>query len=205
MMRSLFLDTSENLVLGILDENFSWVDYLDTKEKKGSGVIHGLLFELLKKNSLSMPDIDNIFIMAGPGSYTGMRLGEGLAQVLELFKVNIFSTYHFDIPLILNVESGSFASKAFKGEVFVYSWEKSKNSYQLILEDKFKKLSLDYQKNNVKCYTHVSDGIFEEFKQTSDLIKENPKTIFKFLFENNIRKELFYYRPLELEFKQTAK
>ena len=119
--------------------------------------------------------------------------------------MNVFSTYHFDIPFILNVDRGVWASKAFKGEIFVYSWEHLDNSYQLLAENKFEQLCLNSQKNTIQYYTHVMDDIFVNFEQTSELIKINSTIIFKYLFDHKTRKELYYYRPLELEFKQTAK
>ncbi|MBT7609037.1 MAG: hypothetical protein HN576_04735 [Bacteriovoracaceae bacterium] len=203
-MKSLFLDTSEKLVLGILDDNFDWIDYLDTNEKKGSGVLHGILFELLKSNNINIKDISNVFTMAGPGSYTGMRLGEGLAQALELFNIKIYSIYHFDIPKILNVTEGQWFSRAFKGEVFVYSWNGENENYSLLKEEAFREQLLIYQSEGKQSYTHAKDDLFINCEQTTNLIKKNPSHIFKHLYNNNIRKELYYYRPLELEFKQTA-
>jgi tRNA threonylcarbamoyladenosine biosynthesis protein TsaB len=205
-MKSFFIDTSEKLVLGILDDKFQWIDYINTNEKKGSGIIHGILFELLKSNNLKIDDIDNIFLMAGPGSYTGMRLGEGLAQVLEVFNINIYSTYHFDIPKILNINDGLWCSGAFKGEMFVYSWSGEKENYFLIKEDIFKIEFSEALSNNTKVFTNVytENELFKECEETSKLIKENSELIFNNLYNNKIRKDLYYYRPLELEFKQTA-
>lgn len=201
---SLFLDTSENLVLGLLDDNFEWLDYLDTREKKGSGVLHGLIFEFLKKNNLEINQIENVFLVAGPGSYTGMRLGEGFAQVLNLLTIKVFSIYHFDIPQILNTSEGFWASKAFKGEVFVYSWKGKENTYSLLKEDIFKEKYGQDSFLKETAFTHVEDDFFKNYELTSEFIQKNSKTIFSHVYKNNIRKDPYYYRPLTIEFKQTA-
>ena len=200
-MYSIFLDTSENLTLGLLDRDLNWIDFLETKEKKGSGMIHGLIYELLAGQEISLESLKHVYLIAGPGSYTGMRLAEGVAQVLELNDRKVFSTYHFDIPELLGVQTGIWASKAFKGEIFTYFWDSNSKIKKLYKEDEFWDLVNCDEFKNIPKYTHFEDLYFKNFNLSSQLVREGQKKIFSFIKSNELRKKPYYYRPLELEFK----
>lgn len=203
MKANLYIDTSEHLIIGLLDQDFQWIEYLDTNERKGSGVIHGLIHEMLKRAQVSMDDIQDIFMLSGPGSYTGMRLGEGVAQVLEMEGRKIYSTYHFDLPALTGVKSGAWLSKAFKGELFIHHWNGEEENQALISEEDLQQKITELGVEN-SCYTHVPEGIFEGFKSTVEIMKENVSTLCSHLKEKDIRKDPYYYRPLEKEFKATG-
>ena len=119
-MSYLYIDSSKHLVLGLLDEKFKWMDFLEVKDVKTSAHIHKDIFSMLSRNDLSMDDLFGVFVISGPGSYTGVRVSEGLAQVLEWAKIPVYSFNHFQVPQFLNDNSWIFVSKAFKGEFFIY-------------------------------------------------------------------------------------
>ena len=130
-MHSLYVDSTSGLVIGLLDANFKWVSYNDTNEKKPSEVIHVEIYNLIKKYNLDLTAM-NFFFSAGPGSYTGMRLGEGIAQVLAWEDRNVFSFLHFEVPKIIGVKKGFWVTNAFKGQVFSYNFSHLKNTKDLI-------------------------------------------------------------------------
>ncbi len=204
MGKSIFIDTSEKLVLGLLDDQYNWIDYLNTNEKKGSAILHGLLFELLKNNKSHINEIGHFFLMAGPGSYTGMRLGEGIIQIMEAFGKKAFSLYHFDIPLLLGISKGIWASKAFKKEIFIFEWDGLKNSSKLISEEDFELYKIKNKSLNIPMYTHFEDESFEGFLLTSELMNVHANEIFYDMSTHQKRKQPYYYRPLEKEFRPTV-
>lgn len=196
-MHSLYVDSTSGLVIGLLDSNFKWVEYQDTKEKKPSEVIHVEIYNLIKKHNLNLKEM-NFFFSAGPGSYTGMRLGEGIAQILAWDEKKVFSFHHFDAPEISGVEKGYWVTNAFKGQVFIYNWDQSKNLKEktLVNSADFKIVDPDFG------YTQSEDNKdFGGLKTTKELIHQSSEKIFSKVFNEKRREAPYYFRTLDEEFK----
>lgn len=194
-MHSLYVDSTSGLVIGLLDSEFNWVEYLDTQEKKPSEVIHVEIFNLVKKYNLDLKNM-NFFFSAGPGSYTGMRLGEGIAQVLAWDSLKVFSFHHFDVPMMIGIEKGFWVTNAFKGQVFIYNWDGKKTQKELVNSADFKIVDLDL---GYTLSSEVKD--FGHLKTTRDLIKTQSQKIFSKVYKEKIREAPYYFRTLEEEFK----
>ncbi|MBY0414182.1 MAG: hypothetical protein K2Q18_08455 [Bdellovibrionales bacterium] len=196
-MHSLYVDSTSGLVIGLLDSNFKWVEYHDTLEKKPSEVIHIEIYNLIKKYNLDLKNM-NFFFSAGPGSYTGMRLGEGIAQVLEWSAKNVFSFHHFDVPRIAGIKKGFWVTNAFKGQIFNYNWDTEKGSSEKELVDSDNFLITDPELG----FTLSSDVKgFEHLRTTKDLIKSSSELIFAKIYKDKMREAPYYFRTLEEEFK----
>jgi len=196
-MHSLYVDSTSGLVIGLLDSDFKWIEYQDTLEKKPSEVIHVEIYNLVKRHNLDLKNM-NFFFSAGPGSYTGMRLGEGIAQVLAWDSKKVFSFHHFDAPSIVGIEKGFWVTNAFKGQVFIYNWDLKKNysEKELINAADFK--IMDAQLG----FTLAADSKdFSELKNTKDLIKNSSDKIFSTVYKEERREPPYYFRTLEEEFK----
>ena len=194
-MHSLYVDSTSGLVIGLLDSDFNWVEYLDTQEKKPSEVIHVEIFNLVKKYNLDLKNM-NFFFSAGTGSYTGMRLGEGIAQVLAWDSLKVFSFHHFDVPVMVGVEKGFWVTNAFKGQVFIYNWDGKKAEKELVNSADFKIVDLEL---GYTLSSEVKD--FGHLKTTKDLIKNESQKIFSKVYEEKMREAPYYFRTLEEEFK----
>ena len=88
-MISLFIDTHDkdiNLVLykdgDILDKN------IKESERHHSDFIMPMLKELLDRNNITVHDLNEIYVVNGPGSFTGVRLGVTIAKTLA-YTLNI--------------------------------------------------------------------------------------------------------------------
>lgn len=193
-MHSLFIDSTSGLVIGLLDSNYSWVDYKSLDEKKPSEIIHHEIHNLLKKNNLKLSEVQ-CFVMSGPGSYTGMRLSEGLAQVFELENIPVFSFYHFDVPRLSGVSSGFWATNAFKGQVFVYHWNGEKVEKLLVNKDAF-----TVQDEKMGYTLDNNDSLFSNLISTKGLIKDKACEIFGKVQDQQLRELPYYFRPLDEEF-----
>ena len=204
-MSYLFVDTSDHLVLGLLDENFEWINFTETADKKSSASIHSKIYLLLEEHNLKIKDIKAMFQVAGPGSYTGMRISEGISQVLEWQKIPIYSFYHFVIPSILGEEKGAWISRAFKSEIFVYEWRDGKVSTSLRPESDLVKIQNELSSELGGFWTHFPESFPEIPKSTGLLIKENSKKLFTNVVASQMREKPFYYRSLENEFTVSSK
>lgn len=196
-MHFLYVDSTSGLVIGLLDSNYKWIEYLNFDEKKPSEIIHIEIFNLLKRHQLDLADL-KFFFSSGPGSYTGMRLGEGFAQMLAWDKREVFSFYHFKIPQMCGVEKGFWATNAFKGQVFLYQWKD-------LLDEGTKELIDNSQFSIVdkkQGYTLINDkDEFKELQSTKDYIYNFPEKVFQNIYLKKIREAPYYFRTLDEEFK----
>lgn len=196
-MYSIFVDSSEDLVFGLLDSNFKWIEYVEKIEKKPSEILHSEIFNFISRYDLDLKNI-NFFFSSGPGSYTGMRLGEGLAQVLAWDHKKVFSFYHFDVPRILGIKKGFWVSNAFKKQIFIYNWDETINLYEKKLIN-----TCDFKMEDFENGHTLSEnkGDFLGLKSTKELIKNFPTEFFEKIFLKNQREKPYYFRTEQEEFK----
>lgn len=198
-MAAIYLDTTKNMTIGLLRDDFSWISYQAFTQTRSTESLHFQLQEMLNQSGLKISDITNLFTAAGPGSYTGMRVSEGIAQIFNWQKIKTNSFYHFQVPQILGVENYVFMCKAFKGEFFL---KDSQGEALLSLADLSKKVA-EYREQGTKFFTHYPDNDFLNFSLTSDLISAKPLEIFSKVDKENMLCGPFYFRTLEKEFKVT--
>jgi len=193
-MSYLFLDSSSSLDIGLLDEGFNWLNYKSIKEKKISSIIHKKIDKLTDGNHL---DLKGVFICSGPGSYTGMRVVEGIAQIYKWLGLPVYSFYHFELPAIRGVRSGSWVSEAFKGEVFEYIWEGQDINKKLVPYDNFKP-------NQDSLFSKEHSFLSYKCQSTKELLKEESSFVFEKIKEMNKHLPIYYYRIIEEEFRPQA-
>lgn len=189
-MTTLFIDTTKYITVGLLDKDLNWLEYSFYKDLRASAAIHFKIDNILKENNITIKDVVQIVYMAGPGSYTGMRVSAGMAQVFNFSGLETYSIFHYEIPQILGIRQGHWYSDAFKKEDFIYSWGFGNNKRELIAKEE------NLNKDN--SYTAFN---FENSSLSTDiLIRDNSKIIFEYILKNKSNRELYYYRPLEKEF-----
>ncbi len=205
MSSSLFIDTSGELTVGVLDSNFEFTELFKDHKVKTSKVLHHKIFELLENQNLKIEDISTVFTAAGPGSYTGMRVSEGVLQIFECFDFGVHSFYHFELPQLLGKISGVWFSTAYKNEYFVYQWDENRNQRRLISKEILFDEYLNNSKFEGQLYSSYKSSYSFEVSQgvhkTSQLIQGHSKEIFRTVLSNKLRREPFYYRKLHEEFK----
>ncbi len=178
-MHSLFIDTTSGLTVGLLDKDFNWLLYENTAEKRPSEVLHEKVFLLLNKFNQTLTTV-RLITIAGPGSYTGMRLSEGFSAIINWSGINVFSFYHFEVPQLIGVNSGEWVTNAFKKQFFCYKWDALNNSKTLL--------------------THYDDQDAFTLEKTKELIRLNPFEIFSKVISLKLQRETYYFRTLEEEF-----
>lgn len=206
-MTSLFIDTSHHLHLGLLDAEENWLDYFHKLETKNASTLHSKIYDMCSASGLSVKNIERVYLGMGPGSYTGIRIAEGVGQIFSIASVESFSFYHFDIPKIIGVQKGIWLSKAFKGEYFLFQWENEQVSQGLKKDyevESYLKIFLD---QGYQIFTNCVESIDVldcPIVETSRLIKDFSSIIFPSLLKNKSTRSPFYYRTLEEEFSVTV-
>lgn len=194
-MHSIFIDSTSGLDIGLLDSKFNWVEYHALDEKKPSEVIHTEIYNLVQKHGLDLKSM-RLFVTAGPGSYTGMRLSEGLAQIFEMSGLPVFSFFHFEVPRLVGINNGFWATNAFKGQVFIFNWNGDESEKSLVNKADFKIAS-----NELGYTLDKSDAFFEGISTTKELIHREGRRLFSKVLELEMRVPPYYFRTLEEEFR----
>lgn len=197
------MDTTDHLVVGLLNESFGWVDYLEVEGAKNSGRIHAAIFDMLKKAGLEAKDLSGIFQNSGPGSYTGMRVSEGIAQIFEWEQIPVYSFLHFEVPSFLGIESGKWLGKAFKGEFFISTWDKG-NEEKVLVDLASAKMAIKGQRVFCHFKKSLEKDFAEElssFEETGELIKNEGAKIFSLVLAKARRLSPYYFRTIDQEFK----
>lgn len=106
-MYSLFIDTHSDEIVLILIKNGLIVDQLIKESKRHhSEILMPMINELLQKNQLFITNINEILVINGPGSFTGVRIGVTVAKMLGYLldvRVKTMTTidmYHCQQPTI---------------------------------------------------------------------------------------------------------
>lgn len=91
-MKYLFINSATaNLVVAILIDGKIAYLYDNNDDKDTSSKIMPVIDEAFKKSKIIPKEIDKIFVVNGPGSFTGIRVGLTVAKVMG---------YSFNIPVI---------------------------------------------------------------------------------------------------------
>lgn len=201
-MSVLFIDSSYDITLGLLDENLGWHDLRAFRGQRASATLQTETHRLMKDFHLEMKNLKGVVSIAGPGFYTGLRLSEGFADVTKFFSLPHFSFYSYEIPFWLGHTEGSWITKAYRGEYFIYEWKGEASTIKLVSVKDLAGLEI---KNQVFIHSETSlDEKLTPFTvnsiSTSDLLKEHPQKIFRHVMKG-MQRESYYFRAPEDEFR----
>ena len=86
-MYTLFIDTHQNTNLALFKDNLV-LKHIEDRSVRQSTVIMPLLKTMLDEFSISIKEINEIIIVNGPGSFTGVRLGVTIGKTIA-YTMNI--------------------------------------------------------------------------------------------------------------------
>ena len=169
-MISLFIDTHDkdiNLVLykdgTILDKN------IKESERHHSDFIMPMLKELLDRNNLTVHDLNEIFVVNGPGSFTGVRVGITVAKTISWgLNIPVYPISTLQYLASINTDKNRIISiiDARRGNVFVGVYDRDLN-----LLDKEKLISYSDLIINDDDIIVSYDGIYNSSIIKNDIIK----------------------------------
>ena len=82
-MISLFIDTSISFpTISLIRDNVVLYEFHEEIKSDMSSKILPIIDEGLKKSNLTLNSINNIFVVTGPGSFTGVRIGVTIAKTI---------------------------------------------------------------------------------------------------------------------------
>jgi tRNA threonylcarbamoyladenosine biosynthesis protein TsaB len=200
----LFIDSTYNLTLGLLDEGYSWLELAHHAGQKSSAILQKEVYSVCSHHNLKLKDVEGIISIAGPGFYTGLRLSEGFADILKFMQIPNYSFYSYEIPFWLGHEEGVWMTKAYRGEYFFHHWKGEDSYNKLVTNNELP----DYMASLDKVFIHsptsmdeLSLGLVKSFDSTFDLLKASPEAVFKKVVELKLNRDSYYFRAPEDEFR----
>lgn len=203
-MSYLFIDSTYDLVIGVLDERLNWLSFERQTGQKASAIIQTMTYDLLSKHQIKPNELKGIFTVNGPGFYTGLRLAEGFADVLKFFGIPQYSFYSYEIPKWCGYSKGTWFTKAYRGEYYFYHWDESGEEQVLLpakeIEQGFKADRQLFIHSPVSL-DQTSSQFIQHPLETVQLLREQPQSIFQTVLSSELKREAFYFRAPEDEFK----
>lgn len=144
-MRSLFIDTHTNQMVLALYENQKLKTKKELEENyNNSAICMPKIIEILAENNITIHDIDEIIVINGPGSFTGIRIGVTIAKTLAY-------TLNIPIKTLTSFEMYKIAEK---------------ESHYLVLSEKngFYIAYFDEKNKDIKDYSYLTKTEFEQWK-----------------------------------------
>jgi tRNA threonylcarbamoyladenosine biosynthesis protein TsaB len=205
-LASLFIDTTYDTTLGLLDDDLEWICFEKFIGQKVSRVIQKEVHQFLSANNLKPADLECVISIAGPGFYTGLRLSEGFADVFTFFGVKHYSFFTYQIPKLTGIRLGVWMTKAYRGEYFFHHW--GDDTQENILVPSNELAAYMAKMDDQPCYIHseaaldeLSLSLISHYKTTNELLKNSSAEIFKSIIAMNSKVDSFYFRAPEDEFK----
>ena len=205
-MASLFIDSTYDITLGILDDEMGWISFQRFIGQRSSNILQKETHNLLKAAGIKTSDLSQVITVAGPGFYTGLRLSEGVSDVFRFADINHFSFYSYQLPLLLGVESGYWMTKAYRGEYFFHRWDLNDKSNILVTESELP--SFIEKLKEERAFIHsdtaldeISRNLLKDATDTHSLLRNRSKDIFKKIIAENSRVDSYYFRAPEDEFR----
>lgn len=164
-MMSLFIDTSNfKLVIGVINEDSSTlVSYYNEELKSDlSSKALDVIKECIEKAGITPRDINKIYTVIGPGSFTGVRIGVTIAKtfawtlnkkVIPLSSLEVLSSTEVNTDYVVSMID------ARRDCVFAGIYDNNLNSF---MEDAYISLE-ELMKKVPSSYTLISDDDFENY------------------------------------------
>lgn len=164
-MYSLFIDTHDiEIIIGLYKDGKIIDSSTKSSPRHHSEIIMPTIREILKNNKLNVHDLNEIIVVNGPGSFTGVRLGVTIAKTLA-FTLNIpiktitsleviMISSGADLPIIHDVKGvfgGVFENKKLIGDYFY----KSNQEFEEFINEKKYIVEEEYNVDFDKVYEYV--------------------------------------------------
>jgi tRNA threonylcarbamoyladenosine biosynthesis protein TsaB len=200
MKYSIYLNTIKGFQLGLLDQDFKWIDFQEENTSKSADIVHKSIYDLLKKNNLKLDKKLSLIYLAGPGSYTGIRVSAGISSIVEIMNGSVLSFPVYLIPFLSEQSVNyNFILPAFKGEHFCYSHQGNS-----IADGSSQIIDLSNFQSNLPIYTfgEVFQGL--KVSDVGNLISNNCSQIFSNAQKLKLNDGPIYFRQPEEEFRNQA-
>ena len=179
-MKYLFIDSATtNLVVAIINEGKIAYIYNNNDGHDTSSKMMPVLAEAFDKAKLKPQDIDKIFVVTGPGSFTGLRVGLTVAKTMA-YTLNIPIVPISSLEVMASEKGGTALINARRGYVFAGTYDdKLNNVYPdsyVLMSDQLDKPYISYDKFDFTVEKPKIDVLKVILKHENDA-SVNPHTL----------------------------
>jgi tRNA threonylcarbamoyladenosine biosynthesis protein TsaB len=201
-LKYLFIDSTYDLSLGILDDGLNWLSFETHSGQKASAIIQAKTFSMLDSFKIKSHELSGVIAIHGPGFYTGLRLSEGFADVFDYFGIKKYSFYSYEIPQWCGFSKGCWFTKAYRGEYFFFRWDSTISRHEMVQVKDLESAigSEQFFIHSKSSLDSISSPLIQNPLETTQLLKNHPEKIFSEVLKDQ-RREPFYFRAPEDEFK----
>lgn len=207
-MKILALDSSGLVAsVAVVEEDQMLAEYTVNYKKTHSQTLLPMLDEIVKMIELDLSSIDAIAVAAGPGSFTGLRIGSATAKGLGLalqkpiisvptvdgLAYNLYGTQGFICPIM----------DARRSQVYTGIYSFSGDQFQVIDVQDVRTIEEQVQRLNEKCdrVIFLGDGV----PVYQDVIKEQMKIPYSFAPSHVSRQRAGAIGTLAFQYYQEGK
>ena len=155
-MISLFVDTALSYIRIALFRDEELIDFINEKcDKNMSSLFDIRVRDIFSRNNLDYKDVDKIYTVTGPGSFTGIRVGMTFSKVLA-FSLNKKITPISELQVLASSCGGAALIDARRGYVYAGVYD---SNLDVVVPDKY--VLLDDFLNSVNDVLFISHDSFE--------------------------------------------
>lgn len=145
-MYSLFISTfDKTLIIGLLKDGKVIEEVKNNSNQNHSELVMPIIENIFESNKLDVKSLNEILVVNGPGSFTGVRLGVTIAKTLAY-------TLNINIKTITSLECISVSNKSNKNKLVTISDLKGKYVGYF-----------DKNNNLLKDLCYLKNDLFEEY------------------------------------------
>ena len=163
-MKYLFIDSATtNLVVAIIIDNKLTYSFNNNIGHDTSSQMMPVLEQAFEKSNITPKDLNKIFIVTGPGSFTGIRVGLTVAKTMA-YCLNIPIIPVSSLAVLASKKAGTALINARRGYVFAGSYDEN-------LNNTFKDSYIPMDNNLKKPYISYDEFEFTVEKPEIDILK----------------------------------
>lgn len=161
-MISLFIDTALSYIRIAIFKDDKLLDSINEKcEKNMSALFDSKVEELFKNNNLELTDVNKIYTVTGPGSFTGIRVGMTFSKVLAM-ALNLKITPISELQVLATTNTDKLRAPmidARRGYVYAGVYDQDLNALtedkHILLQD-FLNINKDVEYISYDSFEHIS-------------------------------------------------
>lgn len=161
-MISLFIDTALSYIRIAIFKDDKLIDSINEKcEKNMSALFDSKVEELFKRNNLELTEVNKIYTVTGPGSFTGIRVGMTFSKVLAM-ALNLKITPISELQVLATTNTTKLKAPmidARRGYVYAGVYDQDLNTLtedkHILLED-FLNINKDVEYISYDSFEHIS-------------------------------------------------
>jgi len=166
-MYTLFISTFDKLITIGLLKNGEVLEQLEKDSSRNHSIyVMPMIESIINKNNISTSYLNEIIVVNGPGSFTGVRIGVTIAKTLAY-------TLNIPIKTITSLEAFAISSNLVSKKLV--SINDLKGSYVGYFDE---------ENNLIEDYLYLKTSEYEEYKKDKIELKENKlnlESIYKYL------------------------